>query len=154
MATVKLKNKGAEWSDVQASPIKGDRTRPVAQNPFWNLSVLWPDAHTSPIGDDRTRPVNEVPLWKWTGRTIDASDQFSSHVRSRHWPSLTLVNMIYMSLLIFFILTSNSFELSLQTSWNTWPLRIYHEERMSKCILNSHPQSQDNKDFHPTSCKL
>jgi transcription antitermination factor NusG len=95
VATVELKNKDAEWPDAQASPLRCDRTRPIAQNPFWNLSVLWLDAQTSPIGDDRTRPVNEVPLWKGTGRTIDASDQFPSRVRSRHLPSLTLVNMIY-----------------------------------------------------------
>jgi hypothetical protein len=51
----------------------------------------------SPIDDDRTCPVNEVPLWKWTGRTVDVSDQFPSRVRLRHLPSLTLVNMIYVS---------------------------------------------------------
>jgi hypothetical protein len=61
------------------------------------LSVLWPDARMSPIDDDQTRLVNKVPLWKWTGRTVDAFDRFPSHVRSRHLPSLTLVNMIYTS---------------------------------------------------------
>jgi hypothetical protein len=80
----------AEWSDAQwvRSGVTG-RVRSCK-----NLTVLWPDTRTSPISDDRTRSVSEVPLWNWTGRTVDASDRFPSHVRSEHLPSLTLVNTI------------------------------------------------------------
>jgi hypothetical protein len=75
-----------------------DRTRPVGGNGrIWISITEWPDAQTSPIGDDWTCLVNEVPLWKWTGRTVDASDQFPSRVRSRHFRSLSLVNIIYAS---------------------------------------------------------
>jgi hypothetical protein len=93
VATVELRTNGAEWPNAQWvwSGVTGCvRLRKT-------LFVLWPDARTSLISDDRTRPVSEVPLWKWTGRTVDTSDQVPGRVRSRHLPSLTLVNMIYAS---------------------------------------------------------
>jgi hypothetical protein len=72
-----------------------DRMRPVGGNGrFWIRITEWPDALWSPIGDNRTRPVDEILLWKWTGRTVDASDQFLSRVRLQQLRSLSLVNTI------------------------------------------------------------
>jgi hypothetical protein len=39
MATVDFSFKHAEWPNVQTNPIRGDRTRPVARNLLWKLSV-------------------------------------------------------------------------------------------------------------------
>jgi hypothetical protein len=39
MATVDFKIKGAEWSDAQTSPIRGDRTCSVARNLLWKLFI-------------------------------------------------------------------------------------------------------------------
>jgi hypothetical protein len=39
VATVDSKFKGAEWPDARTSPIRGDRTSPVAWNFLWKLSV-------------------------------------------------------------------------------------------------------------------
>ena len=44
------------------------------------------------------------------------------------------------------------FKLSWQTFWSKMQLRICHEERIPMCTLNSHQQSQDNRDSLSNSC--
>ena len=57
-------------------PIITDRTRLVALNPRWNLTVLDRMLNPQgPISTDRTRPVTDFLFWNLTGvdRTLDLS---------------------------------------------------------------------------------
>ena len=73
-------------------PVTTDRTRPVALNPHWNLTVL--DRTLNPLGPvstDRTRLVAEFLFWNLTGvdRTLDLSVRSLDHssIRSRRTQS-------------------------------------------------------------------
>ena len=66
-------------------PVSTDRTRPVALNPYWNLTELDRTLNPQgPVSTDRTRPVTDSLLWNLTGvdRTLPLS------VRSLNRPSL------------------------------------------------------------------
>jgi hypothetical protein len=110
----------------QLSIFRTDRTRPVGGNGRIEKQRCWVTRRAGesdqgwPDASDHSKPFLE-PLCTLTGRTdeydrwwpdvfgqrssslemdrttVDASDQFPSRVRSRHLPSLTLVNMIYAS---------------------------------------------------------
>ena len=57
-------------------PITTDRTRPVALNPYWNLTGLDRTLNPQgPVSTDQTRPVADSLLWNLTGvdRTLPLS---------------------------------------------------------------------------------
>ena len=62
-------------------PITTDRTRPVALNPYWNLTVLDRTLNQGPVSIDRTRPVADCLLWNLTGvdRTLPLSVRSLDH---------------------------------------------------------------------------
>ena len=69
------------WKD----PVTTDRTRPVALNPYWNLTVL--DHTLNPQGSvstDWTCLVTDSLLWNLTGvdRTLDFSVRSLDHSAS------------------------------------------------------------------------
>ena len=78
-------------------PVTIDRTRPVALNPYWNLTVL--DRTLNPQGSvstDLMRPVADSLLWNLTG--VDQTLPFSvrsldlSSVRSHRTQSPDQMN--------------------------------------------------------------
>ena len=78
-------------------PVTTDRTRPVALNPYWNLTVL--DQTLNPQGlvsTDRTRLVADSLLWNLTGvdRMLPLSVRSLDHssVRSHQTQSLDQMN--------------------------------------------------------------
>ena len=65
-------------------PVTTDRTRPVALNPYWNLTVLDRTLNQGPVSTDRTRPVADCLLWNLTGvdRTLVLSVRSLDHSAS------------------------------------------------------------------------
>ena len=62
--------------------VTTDRTRPVALNPYWNLTVLDRMLNPQgPVSTDRTRPVADFLFWNLTGvdRTLDLSVRSLDH---------------------------------------------------------------------------
>ena len=55
--------------------VTPDRTRPVALNPYWNLTVLDQMLNQGPVSTDWMRPVADSLLWNLTGvdRTLPLS---------------------------------------------------------------------------------
>ena len=77
--------------------VTTDRTRPVALNPYWNLTVLDRTLNPQgPVSTYRTRPVVDSLLWNLTG--VDRMLPFSvrsldhSSVRSHRTQSLDQMN--------------------------------------------------------------
>jgi len=78
-------------------PITTDRTRPVALNSHWMLTVLNRTLDPQgPVSTDRSRPVVEFLLWNLTGvdRTLPLSVRSLDHssVRSHRTQSLDQMN--------------------------------------------------------------
>ena len=78
-------------------PVTTDRTRPVALNPYWNLTILNRTLNPQgPVSTDQTRPVADFLLWNFTG--VDQMLPFSvwsldlSSVRSHRTQSVDQMN--------------------------------------------------------------